>query len=219
MDHTAIYSIGAVARMVRISPSTLRTWEERYGVISPHRSGGGHRLYTRDQVEQLRFVASRVEEGLSAADAHRLLADRLDTATEGGSHGRGVAGPPLVLLVEHDRFAARYAEDFLRSQGYEVVLAESPRDARRLLDARAPAVTVVDLMVSGGEGMALCRSLRESGSQAPILAVSTLGWGEDALSAGADAFLQKPLDPFRLVSAVQGLLGSDTSTEAGARAS
>ena len=66
-----VYSIGAVARMLGIAAATIRNWEERYGTIVPERSAGGHRLYSRDQMEQLRFIAAEVSRGLSAADAHR----------------------------------------------------------------------------------------------------------------------------------------------------
>ena len=71
-----IYSIGAVARMLGLSQPAIRSWEDRYGLIVAERSEGGRRLYTRDQLEQLRFVKERLDEGLSAADAHRLLAER-----------------------------------------------------------------------------------------------------------------------------------------------
>ena len=71
-----VYSIGAVARMLELPVATIRNWEERYASIVPERSPGGHRLYSRDHVEQLRFIAAEVSRGLSAADAHRLLAER-----------------------------------------------------------------------------------------------------------------------------------------------
>jgi DNA-binding transcriptional MerR regulator len=41
------YSIGAVARMVVVPVATLRSWEERYGVVVPARSDAGQRLYSR----------------------------------------------------------------------------------------------------------------------------------------------------------------------------
>ena len=69
-----IYSIGAVARMLDLTVATIRNWEERYAAVVPERSPGGQRLYSREQVEQLRYVADQVARGLSAADAHRLLA-------------------------------------------------------------------------------------------------------------------------------------------------
>ena len=73
MTGPPLYSIGAVARMVDVPAATLRTWEERYGLPLPERSPGGHRLYSRDQVEQLRFVKAKLGEGMAPADAHRLL--------------------------------------------------------------------------------------------------------------------------------------------------
>ena len=60
-EEPPIYSIGAVARMLDIPTSTLRAWEERYSVIAPIRSEGSQRLYSRVQVEQLRFIKSRME--------------------------------------------------------------------------------------------------------------------------------------------------------------
>src|ERR1700682_1841279 len=76
-EDPSIYSIGAAARMLDLPTSTLRAWEERYSVITPVRSEGSQRLYSRAQVEQLRFIKARMEAGASAADAHRLLAQDL----------------------------------------------------------------------------------------------------------------------------------------------
>src|SRR3984893_5288400 len=72
-----VYSIGAVAQMLEVPASTLRAWEERYGVIVPHRSGGSQRLYSRNQLELLRFIKRQLESGMSAADAHRVLSQEL----------------------------------------------------------------------------------------------------------------------------------------------
>ena len=56
-----IYSIGAVASMLGVETATLRAWEERYGVVIPTRSEGGQRIYSRDELEQLRFVVDVVD--------------------------------------------------------------------------------------------------------------------------------------------------------------
>ena len=72
----AIYSIGAVARMLGVPAQTLRAWEDRYQQIVPARSSGGQRLYSRDQVDQLSFIRNQIEQGLQPAAAHRLLAQR-----------------------------------------------------------------------------------------------------------------------------------------------
>jgi DNA-binding transcriptional MerR regulator len=57
--------------MLRMERSTLRRWEDRYRVVQPERAKAGRRLYSRDDVEQLRFVKEQVDRGVSAADAHR----------------------------------------------------------------------------------------------------------------------------------------------------
>ena len=57
-----IYGIGAGSRMLDLSAPTIRNWEDRYGVVQPDRSAGGQRLYSRDDVERLRFVRDEVGE-------------------------------------------------------------------------------------------------------------------------------------------------------------
>ena len=193
--------------MLGIAAATIRNWEERYGSIVPERSAGGHRLYSRDQIEQLRFVAAEVSRGLSAADAHRLLAEQ----SEGGhpllNDGRSGGPRLLVLLAERDPVAADLAQFFLRTEGYEVSLALTVGDAeQQWLDGR-PQLAIVELMISGGEGSQLCRRLKQHDAGA-VLAISVLQARDEALAAGADAFLQKPLDPLELVSTVKDLLGA-----------
>ena len=72
-----VYSIGAVSAMLGVETATLRAWEERYGLVVPSRSEGAQRIYSRDELEQLRFVVDEMERGATAADAHRLLAAHL----------------------------------------------------------------------------------------------------------------------------------------------
>src|SRR5882672_6944334 len=110
----AVYSIGAVARMLDIPTSTLRAWEDRYSVITPHRSGGSQRLYSRAQVEQLRFIKSRLDAGASAADAHRLLSQELGGERIPSADVQPSEVRALVLLAERDTYAANLAEYFLR---------------------------------------------------------------------------------------------------------
>jgi DNA-binding transcriptional MerR regulator len=68
-----VFTIGSAARLLRVPVATIRTWEKRYGMIVPVRSSGGQRLYTREQIEQLRFVVARISEGMRPGEAYRLL--------------------------------------------------------------------------------------------------------------------------------------------------
>lgn len=65
--------IGAVARMVGVSPSTLRAWE-RAGLVSPARGEGRHRLYARRDVARLRQARAWRERGYGHRVLRRALA-------------------------------------------------------------------------------------------------------------------------------------------------
>ncbi len=194
--------------MLGIPAATIRNWEERYGAIVPERSPGGHRLYSRDQMEQLRFIAAEVSRGLSAADAHRLLGDQSEAGHSLATDGRDRDTRLLVLLAERDPVAADLAEFFLRTEGYEVHLALAVGEAEEQWIESSPQLAIVEMMISGGRGADLCRRLKQENEAGAVLAISVLQARDEALAAGADAFLQKPLDPLEFVSTVKDLLGS-----------
>jgi DNA-binding transcriptional MerR regulator len=208
-----IYSIGAVARMLGVPAQTLRAWEDRYQQIVPTRSGGGQRLYSRDQVDQLSFIRNQIERGLQPADAHRVLAqqrhkDAASIPVERYRSARaGVDVATTVLLAERDPYAAEFAEYFLRTEGYVVRIVLEPAAAAEILRDEPPSVLVVDLLISGGAGLALCRTARDNGP-IPVLAVSVVDSRDQAFAAGVEAFLLKPLDPLQFVSTVRDLVGT-----------
>ena len=201
-----IYGISAVAKMVDVPVATLRTWEDRYAQVVPTRNQGGRRLYSRRQVKQLQFVRARMNEGASTADAHRLLAERTETSQLEGVHPRP-APRLLVQLAEPDAYAAEQEEYFLAAEGFQVVVTLTEGAARSAFDTSRPAVVVVEVLISGGTGLELCRYFRERAGVA-VVVVSALEAADAAIDAGADAFLGKPLDPRQLVSTVRDLLGS-----------
>ena len=207
MAEVAVYSIGGVARMTGVAVGTLRTWEERYGLVVASRSAGGQRRYSRDQLEQLMFVAREVREGMSPGDAHRLLADRDSTAT--GNPEREASGV-LILLAERDPYAASYVDYFLRTEGYRVELARDAEEAERRFASLSPQLVIVELLLSGGLGGALIERLKLSGVL--VVAISPLAARDVAAELGADAFLPKPIDPVVLLSTVRDLLGTSALT-------
>lgn len=63
------YNLKAVIHETGLTPATLRAWERRYGLLKPQRSPGGHRLYTQDEIEMLKWLVARQSEGLSISHA------------------------------------------------------------------------------------------------------------------------------------------------------
>lgn len=74
-----LYTVAQATELLGVNPPTLRRWE-REGLVSPRRSGGGQRRYSRRELEQLRHVAQLADEGVTSAGIRKVLElqDRVD---------------------------------------------------------------------------------------------------------------------------------------------
>lgn len=66
------YNLKVVLKETGIKPDTLRAWERRYGLPLPERSSGGHRLYSQYDIETIKWLMARVDEGLRINRAVKL---------------------------------------------------------------------------------------------------------------------------------------------------
>lgn len=71
-DEIPTYNLKAVVRETGLKPDTLRAWERRYGVPEPDRTGGGHRLYSQQDINTLKWLLARQHEGMSISRAVNL---------------------------------------------------------------------------------------------------------------------------------------------------
>lgn len=94
------FRIGAVARLTGVSPDALRVWERRYGVITPHRTPSGTRLYSEQDVDRLRLIKRLVDAGQAIGTVANLAMDELQARARQLAIG-GVAVPsqPVRLLL------------------------------------------------------------------------------------------------------------------------
>lgn len=76
-----MYSIGHVAEQVGISPATLRAWERRYAIVSPKRTAGDYRVYSRDDLRLLHVMKRLIDEGWSSSFAAREAMRQRDLIT------------------------------------------------------------------------------------------------------------------------------------------
>jgi DNA-binding transcriptional MerR regulator len=70
--NTPTFNLKAVILETGLTPATLRAWERRYDFLRPQRSAGGHRLYSQDEIDMLRWLVARQAEGLSISHAVEL---------------------------------------------------------------------------------------------------------------------------------------------------
>lgn len=69
------YNLKVVVRETGIKPDTLRAWERRYGLPEPDRTGGGHRLYSEYDIETIKWLMERQDEGMRINRAVALWQD------------------------------------------------------------------------------------------------------------------------------------------------
>ena len=105
-----------------------------------------------------------------------------------GTHGR-------VLLAEDDRSVRDALVMALELEGYEVRATNDGEQALDVLDAFAPDVVVLDVMMPTVDGLTACRRLRARGIATPILMLTARDQVADRVSgldAGADDYVVKP---------------------------
>jgi two-component system KDP operon response regulator KdpE len=113
-----------------------------------------------------------------------------------------------VLVCDDEPHIVRALKLILREAGYEVVQAGSVAEALEQAPLHPLDAAIVDLLLPDGDGVEICRALREW-SEMPILLLSAVG-DEDqkvrALEAGADDYVTKPFSPRELIARLQAVL-------------
>jgi two-component system KDP operon response regulator KdpE len=113
-----------------------------------------------------------------------------------------------VLACDDELKILRALKLVLRPEGYEVLTAASLEEALDVVALTAVDAAIVDLVLPDGNGIELCRRLREWSSM-PIIVLSAVGRQQEkvtALRAGADDYVTKPFDPLELVARLEAVL-------------
>lgn len=73
-SHVPLYPMRTVAKLTSIEPHRIRFWETRYGLVQPARDESGRRLFTKDEVDQIRRIGELVDgHGMSLVAIRGLL--------------------------------------------------------------------------------------------------------------------------------------------------
>src|SRR5512145_744383 len=72
ISHSPSYNLQAVLKETGLKADVLRAWERRYELPKPQRTPGGHRLYSEYDIETIKWLRARREEGLSISRAVEL---------------------------------------------------------------------------------------------------------------------------------------------------
>ncbi|CAK0762470.1 Transcriptional regulatory protein WalR [Gammaproteobacteria bacterium] len=117
--------------------------------------------------------------------------------------------PTKVLIVEDDSAMRECLRHNLEAEGYQALLASGTREARRQIREGRPDLILLDLMLPDGDGINLCRTLREEGLRQPVIMLSARGEEVDkvlGLEVGADDYVVKPFGLRELLARVRAHL-------------
>ena len=113
-----------------------------------------------------------------------------------------------VLVVDDDAELRDLLSEYLTRNGFRVSVARDGREMRQLLDEASPDIVVLDVMLPGEDGLALCRDLRAH-SNLPVIMLTARGEELDriiGIEMGADDYLTKPFNPRELLARMKGIL-------------
>lgn len=129
---------------------------------------------------------------------------------------------PHILVVDDDTEIQHLLKKFLRQYGFRVTLAADGREMRKALKSWQIDLIVLDIMLPGEDGFALCRDLRTT-SKIPIIMLTAVGEDSDrilGLEFGADDYLTKPFNPRELLARIRAVFrraeaGNPTAPDVG----
>ncbi len=112
-----------------------------------------------------------------------------------------------ILIVEDNREIAELLRDFLTAENYTVSVAESGEKALQLYEKYGARLVVLDIMLPGIDGFAVCSKIREN-DNTPIIILSAKNDKSDKLNGlvlGADDYMEKPYDIDILLAKINGI--------------
>lgn len=173
-----------VARMLMVSPVTVRAWAQR-GQLKAQTTPGGHRRFRYADVQDF---ARRHQLSLHKQPDHELR----------------------LLIIDDDEALVRFLCEAL--QGTDTPLAIEVAcdgfEAGRMIERFRPEVVLLDLMMPGLDGFEVCRHIKAAEHTRAIRVIAMTGFDseenrERILSYGAECCLNKPFSPGQLLEALQ----------------
>jgi two-component system response regulator VicR len=114
-----------------------------------------------------------------------------------------------ILVVDDEEPIRELLRSLLEKEGYEAILASDGEEAIRLAESEKPHLIILDVKMSGLDGIRTCLALREKQETRGIPIILATGFTEflaEALDAGVDDFVTKPFHLTAVVTRVRAML-------------
>jgi two-component system OmpR family response regulator len=113
-----------------------------------------------------------------------------------------------ILIIDDDKEIRRSLAEYLRRRGFRASVAADGKEMDRMLATSSVDLIVLDVMMPGEDGFAICRRLQET-AQIPVILLTALTEESDrivGLELGADDYVSKPCNPRELVARIRSVL-------------
>lgn len=206
-----LLSIGKLSQQSGIHASTLRMWEARYQIITPVRTEGGARRYTRDDCLRLKWIKALVDLGYKPRALAQLGLDELkvelDRAT-GDRHRDAAAAKHLRVGVFG---ATPWAKSFLSPPTFDLASDVHFVESLSDLDKHAEGLDVV-IIVANGLQASMAQRIAERFSSSPEKLVMVICEFSSAMALAelqkvGIACLRYPVSPSAFVDKLKSMLG------------
>ena len=114
---TPAYNLKVVLKETGLAADTLRAWERRYGLPTPDRTAGGHRLYSQRDIETIKWLMERQKEGLSISRAVDMWNEQTVSGADplAGAASTASVSPLAVPSVSSDSTLATLRADWVKA--------------------------------------------------------------------------------------------------------
>ena len=127
ISQTPTYNIKVVLNQTGIAADTLRAWERRYGLPTPQRTPGGHRLYSERDIETIKWLLAKQEEGLSISRAVDMWNEQIDSGADplAGTVSKSLVSPLAIPSAAPESTLASLRADWVSAcSDFDEVTAE-----------------------------------------------------------------------------------------------
>lgn len=204
MADNQLLKISEVAETAKVMASTIRHYTDLGLLRVAGYTDGGHRLYAAGEtLERLNRIQALSKRGLTLPE----IKAEMDGKTK----------VKKVLIVDDEVEVSDLLSELLRTKfpDWQIRVAQDGFMAGRMIGEFFPDLVVLDLMLPGVDGFAVCRQIRGDAALAGIAVLAMTGYDSPEMKAkilgcGANDYIAKPMDTRAVVEKVCALLGVES---------
>ncbi|MDD2716656.1 MAG: response regulator [Candidatus Wallbacteria bacterium] len=180
-----------ISKLLEVYPSTVSRWINEGKLKAFNTPGGHNRVLIKDFLAFLKEFNMPIPESLQLEKEIK------------------------ILVVDDDETVLKVIKRVLETSGYSIYLAKDGFQAGAAINDFEPQLVILDIMLPGIDGFAVCKEIKEKCKKIKILGITgcyTEEIKKEMTASGADDLLEKPFSSEDLINKIESLLNNENST-------